>query len=90
MADEHQLGDGPVEVEAEDFLRNLGRAIDEILNPDRDSKEWGFVVIMSKFGEDNDRRSNYLSNVQRDDVVMLLREQLRMFELHAAKPGGSA
>lgn len=89
MADEHQLGDGPVEVEAEDFLRNLGRGIDEMLNPNRDAKEWGFVIIMSKLDRD-DRRANYLSNIQRDDVVRLLREQLRMFELHAAEPGGSA
>lgn len=77
MAD--RLGDGPVDPRGEKVLRSLALDLDDILNPDKDDKEWGFVLIMTRFDE-TEGRTNYISNVVRADVVTLLREQLARFE----------
>ena len=85
----HQLGDAPVDPRSEDLLRALGRGLDEMLNPNPDEKEWAFVVILTRFDE-TEGRANYLSNASRDDVVVMLREQLARFEGQAEPPTGHA
>ena len=76
---EYQLGSAPVEPAATGQLKAIAAAIDDFLNPDRAHKQWGFIVLMFPFGE-KPGRCNYMSNAQRDDVKVLLREQLAYFE----------
>ena len=78
---EHTLGDAPIEPEYNDMMNALAQGIDEILNgPKKEgvAKENGFVLMMFKMGEEG--RCNYISNARREDITVLLREQLARFE----------
>lgn len=58
-------------------MNALGRAIDEIFNgkdvpPEK--KEWGFALLVFRFGQGDDHRSNYLSNANREDMIATMKE----------------
>jgi hypothetical protein len=76
------LGDQPIEPHLREMLNALARGVDQILNGE-DTPKWqrknGFILMVFPF-EGHEGRCNYISNAQRDDVVVLLREQLRRFE----------
>lgn len=73
----HTLGDAPIEPEYEQMMNALAHGINEILNGNG-PKETGFVLMMFNFGDAG--RCNYISNARREDIVVLLREQLARFE----------
>jgi hypothetical protein len=78
----NELGDAPIEDAYRAKMVALVRALDDFLNdgargPDR---KLGFVVMVFPFGE-GPGRCNYISNgVDRDDVVALMKEQIKRFE----------
>jgi len=78
MAD--RLGDGPIEAEYEEGMRTIGAAIDAVFNGEGEKRErkTGFVLLVFDFGDQG--RCNYISNAERADVVVLLKEQLARFE----------
>jgi hypothetical protein len=62
-------------------MKKIARAIDEAFNGPRikeGERKTGFVLLVFDFGDTG--RCNYMSNAQRDDVVLLLKEQLARFE----------
>lgn len=76
------IGDGPVELRHAEHMRELARALDIYLNPQRidnavAERTTGFVLIVTSF--DEGARCNYMSNVQREDVIAMLTEQLARF-----------
>jgi hypothetical protein len=71
------LGDGPIEARYVDQMRQLAQAIDEYLNANR-PKQTGFILMVFPF-EGYEGRCNYISNAQREDVIVLLKEQLARF-----------
>jgi len=74
-----ELGDAPIQPEYEDQMRQLAAAIDHYFNgPKGQPKKTGFCLMVYPFGEGG--RCNYISNSNRQDVVVLLREQLKRFE----------
>lgn len=76
----NELGDGPIEPKYKDLLNGLAAGIDKILNgPHPMPRETGFVLLVFPF-DGHEGRCNYISNAKRDDIVVLLREQLRRFE----------
>lgn len=75
----HTLGDGPIQPELVMLMNGLARGIDEILNGHSGKKRNGFVVMVFPF-DDHKGRSNSISNARREDIVVLLREQLARFE----------
>ena len=85
MTDKHTLGDAPVEPKYQHVMNALARGIDEILNGPKGEapRQNGFVLLMFPFtGADGgtDGRCNYISNAAREDIVVLLKEQLARFE----------
>ena len=83
-----QIGDAPIEPFYVNILNALGRGIDDLLNGKIKSKakKNGFILLVFPF-EDHERRCNYISNVERDAVVVLLKEQLARFEGYAETKG---
>lgn len=80
--DNPRLGDAPVEPGFRQTMNSLAGAIDQILNgeltgPDRKN---GFILMVFPFGDGEDRRTNYVSNARREDVVIMLKAQLARFE----------
>lgn len=84
-----RLGDAPIESSLHGVMNALGRVLDETLNGKKqkgEPKEWGFVLICFPFAEaelargGGTGRANYISNAKRDDVLTMLKEQVKRFE----------
>lgn len=75
------LGDKPVEDEYVEGMKKVAAAIDEIFNGDKtgDERTTGFILMIFPFGSE-EGRTNYISNCERKDVIVLLKEQLARFE----------
>ncbi|MBR0883888.1 hypothetical protein ACVMGC_000968 [Bradyrhizobium barranii subsp. barranii] len=76
------LGDAPIEDRYRNKLNALAAALDEMFNgKDKGAdRKIGFCLMMFEFGGEPGRRTNYISNANRADVVTLLKEQLARFE----------
>jgi hypothetical protein len=93
---DHTLGDGPVDEEYREQMTALARGLDIYLNGQKGEapRRNGFVLLMFPFtNKEQERgtngRCNYISNAAREDIVVLLREQLSRFE-GMPEAGGSA
>ena len=73
-----RLGDAPIQPEAVQQMKAIAKTIDDFINPEGE-KQWGFIVMMFPFGSD-DGRCNYISNARREDVIIMLKEQIKRFE----------
>jgi hypothetical protein len=83
-----KLGDAPIE-ELHDMMKGLARGLDEIINgkdTEPEDKKFGFCLMVFPFAG-FDGRANYISNARREDVVVLLKEQLARFEGQAEMQG---
>ena len=89
MSDEHNIGSGPIEASFRAKMQALARTIDGYLNRGAQKKEIGFILLMFQFG-DKPGRCNYISNANRDDVKVLLKEQLAYFEGQSDDLSGTA
>lgn len=81
-APEHSLGDGPIESQYVAKMKAVVRRLDLIFNGKAKGadRETGFILLVFPYGE-KEGRCNYMSNgANRDDVKILLKEQLRRFE----------
>jgi len=76
-----RIGDAPVAAEYHGKMEFLARQIDHLFNGDLRGKDRtaGFVLLVFPFG-DNGGRCNYMSNADRADVVIMLKEQIARFE----------
>ena len=80
------LGDKPIEPRFRELMNKLAPALDELFNGDERPKKTGFVLIVFPFEESakahrgETGRANYISNAQRADVVVMLKEQIKRFE----------
>lgn len=75
------IGDGPIERRYRDLMNTLARGIDKALNDDftGGNRKTGFVLLVFPFGSD-DGRCNYISNADRKDIVVMMKEQIKRFE----------
>lgn len=82
------LGDGPIQEKYLELMNALAHGIDEVLNGEAGAKnkDTGFVLLVFPF-EGHEGRCNYISNAQRADIVVLLKEQLSRFEGQAEVSG---
>ena len=78
MAVDHQ----PIEDEYRVKMRALASAIDQIFNEGKKPKELGFALLLFPFGEAPSGRMNYISNAQRSDMLVAVREWLEQAEEH--------
>ena len=74
-----ELGDGPIQQEFIDMMNDLATKLDFMFNglATGDDKKTGFILMVFPFG---DGRCNYISNANRQDVVPMLKEQIKRFE----------
>jgi hypothetical protein len=78
----HTLGDGPVQEEYVRQMTEVVRTLDMIFNgkvggPDRKT---GFILMVFPF-DSHEGRCNYMSNgARREDVVVMMKEQIKRFE----------
>ena len=72
-----RLGDGPIEPEHHAAMNQVAAGLDKIFNGNKKgaARTVGFCLMVFNFGE-GPGRANYISNAQRKDVVVLLKEQL--------------
>ena len=79
---EHELGDEPIESVYVKQMNSLGMALDELFNGKSEGveRQTGFILMVFPYGN-KDGRCNYISNgADRDDVVKLMKEQIKNFE----------
>jgi hypothetical protein len=75
----NDIGDGPIQAEYARQMQAIAYALDDVLNPDN-KRTTGFVLLVFPF-DSKDGRCNYISNgADRDDIVRLMREQIKRFE----------
>ena len=82
MSDERKLGDAPIEVTYRNKMEAIARALDTTFNGDAkgNDRKTGFVLLVFPFNA-HDGRCNYISNgANRDDIVVMMKEQIRRFE----------
>jgi hypothetical protein len=81
MPEDHTLGDAPIDDQYRDKMRRLAHALDSILNDGAtgDDRKTGFCLMVFPFAAFGGR-ANYISNANREDIVILLKEQLARFE----------
>jgi hypothetical protein len=76
-----RLGDAPIEAQYRDTMNKVAGAIDEAFNGTArgNDRKVGFVLLVFPFGAD-DGRCNYISNgASREDIVVMMREQIARF-----------
>jgi len=80
VADNHTIGDAPIESRFRRKMNALAATLDEWFNDTARGKDRkvGFVLLVFPFGEEG--RCNYISNAERADVVTMLKEQIARFE----------
>jgi hypothetical protein len=83
---EYGLGDAPIQKEYRVLMNELAVFIDKYFNEDLNDKKVGFCLMVFNFG-DGPGRANYISNAQRNDIITLLKEQVKRFEGQAYQTG---
>jgi hypothetical protein len=72
----------PIQAEFRDKMNAMAQGLDEVLNGDKHGKDRkvGFVLLVFPLGEVSGARTNYISNGERSDIVILLKEMVARFE----------
>lgn len=73
------IGDAPIDPKLIEVMNALARGIDHILNGEERPKKNGFVLMVFPL-EEHEGRCNYISNADRKDIVIMLKEQIKRFE----------
>ena len=77
---------GPISEKYREKMHHIAKAIDQYFNgPDEgEARKTGFALLVFPFGAGNPHRSriNYLSNANRDDMIVAMKELLARFEGH--------
>ena len=78
--DRPTLGDAPIEARHQQQMRAIANALDDLLNGEQaETREVGFILMVFPF-DAHDGRCNYISTAAREDVILLLKQQLARFE----------
>lgn len=95
MADE-DLSHQPIQREVREKANELGRFLDEYLNgpklpllPTGGARKWGFALLVFKLGGPTDGdRMNYISNAERADMLVAMKEFIARAEgRHSPRSG---
>lgn len=71
---------------SKDVMQAIAKALDESLNG-REGKKTGFVVLLFPLDQPEGSRTNYVSNCDRKDIVVALKEVVARFEGQALQSG---
>ena len=87
------LGDAPIEPEFYEMMNQIAMGLDKIFNgPEAilktKKRKTGFVLLVFPY-EGHEGRCNYISNgANREDIVVLMKEQIARFEGQPEVKGG--
>jgi len=62
------------------LMQSMASALDEVLNEKGKPKKNGFVLLVFPFEGPEGQRTNYVSNGQRKDIIVALKEIVSRFE----------
>jgi len=62
------------------MMQSMASALDDALNEKGKPKKNGFVLLVFPFDGPEGQRTNYVSNGQRQDIVVALKEIIARFE----------
>jgi hypothetical protein len=71
----------------EAVMQSLARAIDGLLNEEVTDPKIGFALLVFPFGGPEGQRTNWVSNGQRKDMLVALKEIVARFEGQAEQQG---
>lgn len=70
----------PIEMDYRDLMNGLAEGIDGILNGTQRPKPTGFALLVFRFGDARAGRMNWISNGQRADMLVALKEMVAQLE----------
>ncbi len=75
------IGDAPIESAHREQMQAIAEVLDDTFNGNLRGKDRkvGFVLLVFPF-TGHEGRANYISNAERKDIVVLLKEQIARFE----------
>lgn len=62
------------------MMQSMASALDDVLNEKGKPKKNGFVLLVFPFDGPEGQRTNYVSNGQRQDIIVALKEIVARFE----------
>lgn len=66
--------------DTKNMMQSMAAALDDVLNEKGKPKKNGFVLLVFPFDGPEGQRTNYVSNGQRQDVIVALKEVVARFE----------
>jgi len=66
--------------ETEDVMQMFAGTLDQVLNGKARPKKNGFVVLVFPFDGPEGTRTNYVSNCERKDIIVAMKEVIARFE----------
>lgn len=66
--------------DTKNMMQSMASALDEVLNEKGKKKKNGFVLLVFPFDGPEGQRTNYVSNGQRQDIIVALKEIIARFE----------
>ena len=82
------MADAPIQTKYREMLNDLAAGIDGVLNQGAKPKKIGFALFMFEFGNIEANRVNYISNAERPDMLVAVREWLARAEGRVVEAGG--
>jgi len=76
-----------VEEKHRETMEVIARSVDFAFNQGQKPPKVGFALLIFDFGTGDDRRMNYVSNAQRNDMVVAMKEMIAKFEGQAIEGG---
>lgn len=64
----------------QNLMQSMASALDDVLNEKGEPKKTGFVLLVFPFDGPEGQRTNYVSNGQRQDIIVALKEIVARFE----------
>jgi hypothetical protein len=77
----------PIEPQFVEEMNKIAAALDQIFNGNLKvhDRKVCFTLLIAKFGEES--RCNYISNGERKDIIVMMKETIARVEGQALKPG---
>jgi hypothetical protein len=73
---------GPIDKKYMALMNKMAQIVDKVFNGDRtgEDRTTGFVLLIFPFGDAQQDRINYISNGERKDIIVAMKELIAIFE----------
>ena len=73
--------------ETANVMQQIAGALDDVLNGSKRPKQNGFVVLVFPLDGPDGARTNYVSNCERKDIIVAMKEVIARFEGQSYQTG---